>query len=109
VRVRRTRRRCSRRTDERKDLCRHEQGRITYSADIELNGRELPGSIYLPEYISEQLKGLVARIYSKVKALYYVNDPGAADALADDIARDAADLIALARALAGIVKGRKVH
>ena len=38
-----------------------------------------------------------------------MNDPGAADALADDIARDAANLIALARALAGIVKGRKVH
>jgi hypothetical protein len=34
------------------------RGRITYSADIELNGRELPGSIYLPEYISEQLEEL---------------------------------------------------
>jgi len=34
------------------------RGRITYSADIELNGRKVPGSIYLPEYISEQLKGL---------------------------------------------------
>lgn len=38
-----------------------------------------------------------------------MNDPGAADALANDIARDVADLIALARALAGIVKGREVH
>jgi len=81
-----------------------------YSADIELNGRELPGGIYLPGYMSsEQLKGLMARIYSKVKALRYVNDPGAADALADDIARDAANLIALARALADIVKGREAH
>jgi hypothetical protein len=84
--------------------------RRAYDADIELNGRELSGSTYLPEYMSsEQLKGLMAHIYSKVKALYYVKDPRAADALADDIARDAADLIALARALADMTKGREAH
>jgi hypothetical protein len=80
----------------------------TYSADIELNGRKLPGDTYVAEYITpRQLKGVMARIYSKLKALLYVNDPGAADALADDIARDAADLIALARAVADIAKRRK--
>ena len=85
-----------------------DESRHAYSADIELNGRKVSGSIYLPGYMSsEQLKGLVARIYSKVKALSYVDDAGAADALADDIARDAANLIALARALADIAKGRK--
>ena len=81
-----------------------------YDSDIELNGRKLFGSVYLPEYISsEQLKGKMAYIYSKVKALYYVHDPKAADALADEIARDAANLIALARALADITKGRAAH
>ncbi len=81
-----------------------------YDADIELNGRKLSGSVFLPGYMSsEQLKGLMARIYSKVKALHYVDDPRAADALADDIARDAADLIALARALADMTKGREAH
>jgi len=43
------------------------------------------------------------------EALNYVNDPRAADALADDIVRDAAELIATTRALADTVKGRKVH
>ena len=81
-----------------------------YSTDIEINGRKLPGSVFLRGYMSsEQLKGLMDRIYSKVKALHYVDDPGAADALADDIARDAANLIALARALADITKGREAH
>ena len=81
-----------------------------YDSDIELNGRKLPGSVFLPGYMSsEQLKGLMDRIYSKVKALHYVEDPRAADALADEIARDAANLIALARALAYITKGREAH
>jgi len=84
--------------------------RHAYDSDIELNGRKLSGSVFLPEYMtSEQLKGLMDRIYSKVKALHYVEDPRAADALADEIARDAANLIALARALAYITKGREAH
>jgi hypothetical protein len=84
--------------------------RQAYDSDIELNGRKLSGSVFLPEYMtSEHLKGLMDRIYSKVKALLYVEDPRAADALADEIARDAANLIALARALAHIVKGREAH
>ena len=84
--------------------------RHAYDSDIELNGRKLSGGVFLFEYMtSEQLKGLMDRIYSKVKALLYVDDPKAADALADDIARDAANLIALARALAYITKGREAH
>ena len=81
-----------------------------YSSDIEINGRKLSGGVFLFEYMtSEQLKGLMDRIYSKVKALHYVEDSRAADALADEIARDAANLIALARALAHITKGREAH
>ena len=109
MRVRRTRRRCSRRTDERKDLCRHEQGAHHLKRRHRAERQEAPWQHIPPRVHLRTAQGAGAHIYNNVKALYHVNDPGAADALADDIARDAADLIALARALASIVKGREVH
>ena len=80
-----------------------------YSADLEVNDREHSGDIYTEEFALGHIRMLATQIYKKAKALYYVNDPKAADALADDIVRDAAELIAATRALANTVKGRKVH
>ena len=80
-----------------------------YSADLEVNGREHSGDVFSEVLVLGHIRMLATHIYSKAKALYYVNDPKAADALADDIVRDAAELIAATRALADTVKGRKLH
>jgi len=82
---------------------------IFYSADLEVNDRKHSGGTYSEEFALGHVRMLATQIYKKAKALYYVNDPRAADALADDIVRDAAELIATTRALADTVKGRKVH
>jgi len=82
---------------------------LFYSADLEINGRKHSGDTYSEAFALGHVRMLATQIYKKAKALYYVNDPRAADALADDIVRDAAELIATTRALADTVKGRKVH
>ena len=80
-----------------------------YSSDLEVNGKEYSGDTYSKELALGHIRMLTMHIYKKAKALYYVNDPGTADALANDIARDAAELIAATRALADTVKGREAH
>ena len=82
---------------------------IFYSADLEVNGREHSDVVSSEESALDPVKTLMTHIFKKAKALYYANDPKVADALADDIVRDAAELIATTRALADTVKGRKAQ
>jgi hypothetical protein len=75
-----------------------------YYAEVEVNGRKTTSEKHASIDLFEEFERTVENLYRKAEVLKELNSPRAAEALAEDMLNDIADLIALTRALLDKVK-----
>jgi len=75
-----------------------------YFAEIEVNGKRITSEKHASTDVFKDFERTIENLYRKAEILKELNSPRAADALAEDMINDIAELVLLTRALLNNIK-----